>query len=161
MDLLPSSPPHWHIVLNHFPSIGTLIALALFLAAAYWRSEDLRRASLVLFVVMALLAIPTFITGHASKVLIGCSPGVSAAAIAAHEDAALWAFCLVGLTGALSWFALWQYRRYSRPAGWTLWGVLLFAVLAMLAITRAGRLGGHVNHPEIWTSDIVAAAGPT
>jgi hypothetical protein len=155
MDLLPSSVPHWHIVLNHFPSIGTVIALGLFLAAYYWRSEDLIKASLALFLIMALLAIPTFITGQATSLIIQNQPGVSAAAIAAHRDLAVVSFSVLGITGALSWLALWQYRRFSRPSSWTMGAILVFAVIALFFMTLTGSAGGHINHPEIWPADAV------
>jgi hypothetical protein len=164
MDLLPSSPPHWHIVLNHFPSVGTVIALALLLAAFYWKSEDLKRASLALFLILSLLLIPTFITGHAAALQIQGNPGVSAAAIAAHRDLGLLAFCFAGLTGAFAWFALWQYRRYAQPAAWVMTGVLAFAIIGLFFMTLAGSAGGHINHPEIWpagAAEVQPGPGPT
>ncbi len=164
MDLLPGSAPHWHLVLNHFPSVGTVIALGLLLASYYWRSDDLKRASLVLFLVLALLAIPTFITGHASAVLISNNEGVSTAAIAAHRDLGLFAFCFVGLTGAFAWFALWQYRRFARPSSWVMVAVLSLSVISLLFLTLAGSAGGHINHPEIWADgavEVQPGPGPT
>ena len=34
MDLIPGSAPHWHLVLNHLPSVGTLVAVCLLAASA-------------------------------------------------------------------------------------------------------------------------------
>ena len=52
-------------------------------------------------------------------------PDVSSAAIAAHHDAALFAFILIMITGFVSWLGLWQFRRHGRSAGWTTGAVLL------------------------------------
>jgi hypothetical protein len=164
MDLLPSSAPHWHLVLNHFPSVGTVIGLGLLLSGWYWKSEDLKRASLALFLILALLVIPTFITGHATALEIRGNPGISTAAIAAHRDLGLLAFCFVGLTGALSWFALWQYRRFTQPASWVIPAVTGLAVVSLLFLTLAGSAGGHINHPEIWAegaTEVQPGPGPT
>ena len=98
MDLIPSNAPHWHLFLNHFPSIGTVIALALLLTSLYLKSEELKRTSLVLFVLMALCAIPTYITGAATAWAIGGVDGISMDMIAVHQDAALLAFVAMGLT---------------------------------------------------------------
>ncbi len=40
MDLIPTTGPHLHILLNHFPSIGMVIALGLFLASYRMKSEE-------------------------------------------------------------------------------------------------------------------------
>ena len=55
--------PHLHLLLNHFPIIGTMVGAGLFLISFLVRGEDVRRSSLIVFVVMALLTIPAFMTG--------------------------------------------------------------------------------------------------
>ena len=149
MDLIPSNAPHWHLLLNHFPSIGTVIALALLLTSLYLKSEELKRTSLVLFVLMALCAIPTYITGAATGWAIGGVDGISMDMIAVHQDAALLAFTTMGLTGCFSWLALWQYRRFSGALNWNIWVVLVLAILSVGFMTQTGSLGGDINHPEI------------
>ena len=59
--------PHVHLLLNHFPIIGTIIALALFLFALIGKSDDLKRASLVIFAGIALLSIPTYMSGNGAE----------------------------------------------------------------------------------------------
>jgi uncharacterized membrane protein len=54
---------HLHLLLNHFPIIGTVVGLGLFLVSLVGKNKDLRRASLIIFSAMALLAIPTFFSG--------------------------------------------------------------------------------------------------
>jgi hypothetical protein len=55
--------PHLHLLLNHFPIIGAMVGVGLFLISFLVRAEDARRSSLIVFVVMALLTIPAFMTG--------------------------------------------------------------------------------------------------
>jgi hypothetical protein len=40
---------HVHLLLNHFPTIGMIVGLGLFVGAIVAKSEDLKRASLVVF----------------------------------------------------------------------------------------------------------------
>jgi hypothetical protein len=54
---------HIHLLLNHFPIIGTIFGLGLFLVSFFEKNEDLRRSSYIIFAVVGLLAIPTFLTG--------------------------------------------------------------------------------------------------
>jgi ABC-type sugar transport system permease subunit len=120
MDLIPTSGPHLHVLLNHFPSVGTVIALGLFIASYRLKSEDLKRSSLVLFLLIGLLAIPTYISGAAARWAIQGNDGISREVITAHMDVALMAFTFLGITGCLAWFALWQERRFSVTPTWNL-----------------------------------------
>jgi hypothetical protein len=124
------------------------------------KSEDLRRAALVLFVLMALIAIPTYVSGAAARGAIIGSPNVSADLISVHQDAATLAFLAMVVTGWLSWFALWQYRRFSRPYGWSVPAVLVLSVVTLALMIKTGSVGGDINHPEIHTGgELAAAAG--
>jgi len=49
---------HIHLLLNHFPTIGTIIGIGLFLVGLAAKSDDLKRASLVVFLGIALLTLP-------------------------------------------------------------------------------------------------------
>ncbi len=158
MDLLPSSAPHWHLLLNHFPSIGTVIALGLLLCSFYRKSEDLSRAALVLFVLMALITIPTYVSGAAARGAILGNAGISTDLISAHQEAATLAFIALLVTGWLSWFALWQYRRFSRPHRWSLIAVLVLGFVTLGLMVQTGSLGGDINHPEIRLGGELAAA---
>jgi hypothetical protein len=159
MDLIPSSGPHLHILLNHFPSIGTVIALGLFIASYRLKSVEVRRSSLVLFLLMGIAAIPTYISGAASRWAIQNNPGINADVISAHQDVALMAFTFLGITGCLAWFALWQERRFSETPTWNLIAVFATSVISLLYMTRAGNIGGHINHPELGTVDVTVAQG--
>ena len=76
-------------------------------------------------------------------------PGVSPAAIRAHEDAALWAFALMEITGFFAWLALWHWRARSRSASWNTVVVAMLALITFGAMTRAAVLGGDIHHDEV------------
>lgn len=160
MDLIPDTAPHWHILLTHFPSVGMVFGLGLLLASLYVKSKDLKRASLVTFVLMGLIVIPTYISGAATRWDIGNDPDISLDMIAVHQDMALWAFIFIAFTGILSWFALWRYRRQSEPHQWHTIAILALSVVSLFALVQTGSLGGDINHPEIRSAeDLAAAAG--
>jgi uncharacterized membrane protein len=159
MELIPTTTAHWHILLNHFPSVGTVFALALLCASIYRKSEDFHRAGLVTFVVMALITIPTYVTGAATRWAIQNNEGISRELITAHMDAALFAFALILITGCLSWYALWQYRRFGKPYAWNSATVLVLGFITLFAMARTGSIGGTINHPEIRTGEAVMVEG--
>src|SRR2546428_8577547 len=80
--------PHLHLLLNHFPIIGTMVGAGLFLTSLVVRTEDVRLSSLIVFIAVALLAIPTFITGVGAQEKIVADPGISNDLIQRHEGAA-------------------------------------------------------------------------
>ena len=151
---------HLHLLMNHVPTVGTVIGVGLFLLALVRRNEHLKHASLEVFFLIALATLPVYLTGVAAQQALQGRPDVSAAAIAAHHDAALLAFILMMLTGFVAWLALWQFRRHGRSAGWTTGAILLLAVLTLVVLAPAANIGGEIRHPEIkLDADAIAPAG--
>jgi len=140
---------HVHLLLNHFPTIGMMVGLGVFIAAIIAKSDDLKRASLIVFFGIALLSIPTFASGTAAELALSKTPEVSKTMIEAHETAALVALGFMELTGALAWIGLWQYRRLSRLPQGTLLAILLAGLLTFGLMGRAASIGGDIRHPEI------------
>jgi hypothetical protein len=140
---------HVHLLLNHFPTIGTIIGLGLLIVSLIGKSEDLKRASLVVFLGIALLTIPTYVTGNAAQESMGRNEGVSKTLIETHEAAALQALPFMELTGALAWLGLWQFRRVSRLSKWNTGAVVVLSIVTLGLMARAADMGGEIRHPEI------------
>jgi uncharacterized membrane protein len=149
--------PHVHLLLNHFPIIGTIIALGLFLFALIGKSDDLKRASLVVFAGIALLSIPTYMSGNGAEETLRKLPGVSKNAIAAHNNAALVSVVLMELTGMFAWLGLWQFRRFLHARRWTLATVVLLSVATVYFMSVTGSTGGEIRHTEILTAQETTA----
>jgi hypothetical protein len=58
---------HIHLLLNHFPSIGFLVGLGIFGLGLFGKSKELLRASLLIFVGIALLSIPIYVSGNGAQ----------------------------------------------------------------------------------------------
>jgi hypothetical protein len=157
---------HIHLLLNHFPTVGMLVGLGLFLISLAGKKDDLKQASLVVFLGIALLALPTYMSGNAAQEVICKSPdkitctdhGVSKALIEKHEGAALLALLFMEITGAFAWLGLWQYRRMSRFPRGTLAAVAFFSLVTFGLMSQAANIGGEIRHPEIMSAEEAAAA---
>lgn len=147
---------HYHLLLNHFPTVGTLVALCLFIAALIGKREDLTKASLGIFLIIAILTLPVYMSGKSAEKLVKDQDGVSAVAIEAHQDAAFFAFILMQFTGAAAWLALWQYRRLSKPGRGVLPAVLVLSLLTFGVMARAADMGGEIRHSEIAADPVTA-----
>jgi uncharacterized membrane protein len=152
---------HLHLLLNHFPTIGTAIGLGLFLISVVAKKDDLKRASLGVLFVIALLAIPVYQSGNAAEEAIKERPGVSEALIRRHQDAALLAFVFMEITGAFAWLGLWQFRRVSGPTRGNTSAVLILSIVTLALMARTANMGGEIQHPEIrFSPETTATDGP-
>ena len=154
--------PHIHLLLNHWPIIGAFIALGLFVIALATRNGDVRQVSLILFAVIALMAIPVYLSGNAAADALKKTPELSKSAVEAHEGAALLAFSFLELTGIFSLFGLWQFSRHakeqSHTAAWSSMAVLLCAIATAGLMAITGNTGGDIRHPEIVVKDAAPSA---
>ena len=149
--------PHLHLLLNHVPTIGTTIAVAILILSFIRRNEGMRRVALELFCLIALLTLPAYITGVGTQVALEKGFEVPPVLISAHHDAAIWGSIFMVLTGGAAWLALWQTRRVSRPSRGALAAVVLLSVFTVAAMARAATLGGEIRHPEILLDPAAAA----
>jgi len=144
---------HLHLLLNHAPTVGTTIVVGLLVLAFLRKSDDLATVGLELSFGIALVTLPVFFSGLAAQAALADADGVSTAAVASHEDAAFFSFAMMAVTGALSWLAIWQRRRSSRPVRGTVVAVFVLSCLTLTAMARTANLGGAIRHPEILTAD--------
>jgi uncharacterized membrane protein len=149
---------HIHLLLNHFPTVGMIIATGLFVASLIMRNEHLKRMSLIVLFGLAVLTIPIYVSGNSAQMAICVArkaadpcgdPAVSKAMIEAHEGAALLGFAVMILTGAFAWLGLWQFRRFTRLPGWNATVILLLSVVTFGLMARAADIGGEIRHSEI------------
>src|SRR5579863_6663633 len=149
--------PHVHLLLNHFPIIGTIIALGVFLYGLIGRSNELKKAGLVILTGIALLAIPTFMSGNGAADKLSKLPGISMNAIAAHNNAAVVSIFFMEFTGLFAWLGLWQYRRFASARTWTTATVTVLALVTVYFMAVTGTTGGQIRHAEILTAQEATA----
>jgi uncharacterized membrane protein len=147
----PEMWSHVHMILNHFPTVGIVFAITFFLISLAVKNDGMTRASLVVFVICAVLGVPTYVTGAASMWALTDPPlkEVSKALINEHRDMALFTLFGLGFTGSAAWIELWRYRHLGRFSKTSLYVVLAFSLITLLIMAETGHRGGQINHPEI------------
>ena len=142
---------HEHMILNHFPTVGLVFALAFYIIALVTKNIVMTRATLVVFVICGILGVPTYVSGAASMWALTDPgvPGISKAMINVHRDMALLTLFGLAFTGVAAWIELWRFRHLRRFSDWSLYLVLAVAVITLAVGAETGHLGGQINHPEI------------
>jgi uncharacterized membrane protein len=140
---------HIHLLINHFPTIGTILGLGLLLLSFIRKNDHLKKVSLEVLFLIALATMPVYISGQAAAEALKGQSGVSAAAIVAHNDAALASFIMMEITGFFAWLVLWRMRRIGWPTTGLTYTVLVLSVMTVAAVARAANIGGDIRHPEI------------
>ncbi len=93
---------HLHLLLNHFPIIGTIIGVFAMLIGLITKNRTLYISALVIFIAVAVVAIPTFISGEGAEEKVKDSPTISKELIEEHENAAKIAYPFALGLGILS-----------------------------------------------------------
>jgi hypothetical protein len=148
-SLFVLNPAHLHLVLNHVPTLGTAVALALLLLALIRRHEVLVHVGLEALFLIALVTMPVYVTGVAAYADLRRGAEFSDIAARMHQDAALTGFAVTEFAGFIAWVALWQSRRTGHAGRGLVAAATLLSVLALAIMGRAATLGGEITHPEI------------
>ena len=150
---------HLHLVLNHIPLLGLLFGAGILAWGAFRTHDAVVRVALGLFVIAALAAGGTYWSGEAAEDIVEGGPGVSHAAIEAHEEVALYALGTAIAVGLVALVALVLYRNAEipRPLAWV---VVFMSVIALSAMGYTANTGGKINHPELRTDSSVTTTAP-
>lgn len=151
------NPAHLHIILNHIPVIGIPFGTAILAYAFLKKSAEIRTLGLIVFVIIGLITIPTYLAGKAAEDMAEDLPGVSEHLIENHEAAATIALAATSVLGGLSLVRLLTPTRFGLFARPTT--VLVFVISLGVAgwLGRTANLGGQIRHSEI--RDSAASVG--
>ncbi len=140
---------HLHLMLNHFPIIGTIIGTGIMAYGYITQSDSTKRAALWTWVIMALLAIPVFLTGEPAEERVEDIPGVSEAIIGQHEDAAELALWVMEAMGLLSLVTIFVGFKRENTKKILVGATFALSLISFGLMARTGYLGGQIRHTEI------------
>jgi hypothetical protein len=143
------SAPQLHFFFSHVPAITTGFGLLALLYGWLRKSDEVRRISLVLFVLGALAAVPLYVTGEPSADQVRGLPHVSKDLIEQHENTSTVAFVLIIILGVAALFTLYlEWKRLTVPR-LLLGGLLVLAALTIGLLAMTSTIGGKISHPEL------------
>jgi uncharacterized membrane protein len=154
---------HLHLLLNHVPTIGFIVALSFYVVSFIGRSDHVRQAGLALMVGIAFISIPTYVTGNGAWAALQAMEmqDMTQSAVETHEGAAFLALVAIQITGALAFLGLWSIRRTGSLSNAANLVIFVCAVISFVLVAGAANLGGEIRHSEIRPEvESVTAIGP-
>lgn len=142
------SATHLHLLINHLPVFGSAIAIVLLAWALAARSRDLTRAGLVLTLVCGLGGFVADQSGEAAEEQVEELPWADHDLIHEHEEAAEWAYILLGVAALAAAAALVRMRN-DRAARLETGIVLALVAVAFAATAKTALEGGKIRHEEV------------
>lgn len=150
---------HLHLLLNQIPVLGTVFGFGLLLFGLIRKSDDVVKASLGLFVIAALVAVPVYLTGEPAEEVVEHTAGVAESIIEQHEESALLSLIAMEALGVLALGWLFLSRRARQIPTWFAGAFLILSVVTGGLMAQTANLGGQIRHAEIRTA--VASAPQT
>jgi len=148
---------HLHMVVNHFPIIGTIFGLGILVTGMFMKNNAVKNTAYVLFVVAAIFAAFSMGTGEGAEELVEDMPSVGKQIIHEHEEIAE-KFAVVlyatGFFGLLSLFASYKKYRFATVFSYI---TLALALVAGVLTKIVGTTGGEIRHTEIRANSIPTA----
>ena len=141
-------PQKLHLVVNHFPVVGSFWMLLL-VALALWKpSKNLNHAALTLVVLVGMSALPAHRTGMPAEERLSGNPDVSISAVTQHERAASRSLFAALVTSALG-FAGVAVNARKPGSRVSLWPALVGLAVTTVLMVQAAELGGKIRRPEL------------
>ncbi|GAA4436936.1 hypothetical protein GCM10023188_30570 [Pontibacter saemangeumensis] len=145
---------HIHMLLNHFPIVGTLIGAGVMLWGMVRNQKTIKAVAAAIIIAMTVMAVPVYLTGEPAEERVENIPGISESAIEEHEEAAELAILVMAAAGIASLAALLLQYRSSSKVPFSI--ATLLTLLAFAAMARVGYLGGQIRHTELYPDQPVS-----
>ncbi|MBO0952204.1 hypothetical protein [Fibrella forsythiae] len=138
---------HWHLLVNHFPIIGGLMATIVLGFGLFRRNDAIIKLAFGLFLLMSVFTAITNQTGESAEHYLKSINALDRPRLHEHEEAADMANIGMYLTGLLSLLAL----VWKKANEWRWLPTLIFVVSLVTfgLMANVGRLGGLIMHQEL------------
>jgi uncharacterized membrane protein len=140
---------HVHIVINHVPSLGSVLGLLLLAAGMYKKSEPIKQFAYFVLVMITMAVLPTYISGAEAQAIVAKNPSYSPGMIQLHQNAAMITLLIMTAAGMFAWFGLWEFRRQARSSSVTTICTLISTMCAVVSVLITAYIGGSISHSEI------------
>jgi uncharacterized membrane protein len=140
---------HLHMVVNHFPIIGTILGLGILITGIILKNNSVKSTAYVLFIVAAIFAAFSMGTGEGAEELVEDMPSVGKQIIHEHEEMAEKLALVLYFLGVISVVGLVANLKKWTKANLVSYLALTIACVSVFLAQQTGTTGGEIRHTEI------------
>jgi uncharacterized membrane protein len=140
---------HLHMVVNHFPIIGTILAIGILIAGLLTKNNGVKITSYFVFIISAIFGLMSMATGDGAEELVKDMPNIGWKIIHEHEEIAEKLALLLDVIGVLSVVALYFNFKKNPKEKIVSLIILGIAIASLVVIQKVGTSGGEIRHTEI------------
>jgi uncharacterized membrane protein len=153
MHLIPQSWSHLHMLVSVFPSFGIVIVLGFYIAGLRTANDGIKRTCLVLFALLALLSIPTYLSGDGSTAALSGNSKFPKDMMNSHYSWGVAALFALVITGVVALMELGRSGRADRTSNVAVYLVPGLAIVALGLMVMAD--GWEINHRELQSAVVI------
>jgi uncharacterized membrane protein len=142
---------HWHLVVNHFPIIGTIFGFGIVVAGLIFKNNTVTNVAYILFIVAAIFAAFSMGTGEGAEELVEKMPNIGKQIIHEHEELAEKLALVLYVLGVISLLGLYTNFKNHIKSKLISYLALAIAAVGVFLAQQVGTSGGEVRHTEIRT----------
>ena len=156
---------HLHMVVNHFPIIGTILGLGILIVGIILKNNSVKNTAYALFIVAALFALASIATGDGAEELVEDMPNIGKRIIHEHEEIAEKLAIVLYLLGTISILGIVLNLKNHSKAKFISFVAVIVAIVGAYLTILAGTSGGEIRHTEIRddaiTTKVIPNSSPT
>lgn len=140
---------HYHLVVNHFPIIGTIFGVGILIAGTFFKNNSIKNVAYAVFIIAAIFAFLSLKTAGGAVGAVKNMPDVTEHLIHEHAEVAhrlayvLYALAILSIAG------LYTNIKNHNKAGFISFVTLIVSLLAVFFAQHTGTSGGEIRHTEI------------
>lgn len=140
---------HLHMVVNHFPIIGTIFGLGILITGIFLKNNVIKNVAYVLFIVSAIFAAISMATGEGAEEMVEDFPNIGKKIIHEHEEMAEKLAIVLYALGLVSIIGLFLNFKNHAKASLVSYLAAVVAIVGIFFGKQTGTTGGEVRHTEI------------
>ena len=140
---------HLHLVVNHFPIIGTIFGLGILITGLFLKNNSVKNTAYMLLVVAAIFAALSMGTGEGAEELVEDMPTVGKQIIHEHEELAEKLALVLYTSGVLALIGLFLSFKKNSLEKYAAMATVVLTLIAVVLAKEVGTSGGEIRHTEI------------
>jgi uncharacterized membrane protein len=152
---------HLHMVVNHFPIIGTFFGIGILITGIFLNNSSIKNTAYILFIIAAIFGALSMGTGEGAEEIVEDFPNIGKAIIHEHEELAEKFALVLYVTGVFALISLVAAIKKFRLAKVFSIITLILALISGIVSINVGTSGGEIRHTEIREDSSTKVANDT